>query len=51
MLRKGVKDKICKDLKSLGVDLEPEELEKIENDGSDYPEIYFEHMRQLYETD
>ena len=50
MLRKGVKDKICKDLKSLGVDLAPEELEKIENDGSDYPEIYLEYMRQLYGT-
>lgn len=47
MLRKGVKSSICKDLKSRGVDLAPEELEKIENDGSDYPEIYFEYMRRL----
>lgn len=48
--RNGVKNEICKDLKSLGVDLTPEELEKIENDGSDYPEIYLEYMRQLYGT-
>lgn len=48
--RNGVKNEICKDLKSLGVDLAPEELEKIENDGSDYPEIYLEYMRQLYGT-
>lgn len=46
LCRRTVKNEICKDLKSLGVDLAPEELEKIENDGSDYPEIYFEYMRR-----
>ncbi len=39
--RKNVKNNICGDLKSLGIDLAPEELEKL-NDESDYPEGYIE---------
>ena len=39
--RNGVKNEICKDLKSLGVDLTPEELERL-NDESEYPEGYVE---------
>lgn len=39
--RKNVKNNICGDLKFLGIDLAPEELEKL-NDESDYPEGYIE---------
>ena len=39
--RKNVKNNICWDLKLLGIDLAPEELEKL-NDESDYPEGYIE---------
>lgn len=41
LCRNGVKNEICKDLKSLGVDLTPEELERL-NDESEYPEGYVE---------
>lgn len=36
-----MKNNICGDLKFLGIDLTPEELEKL-NDESDYPEGYIE---------
>jgi len=38
-----VKNEICKDLKSLGVDLTPEELERL-NDESEYPAFVISYL-------